>query len=317
MRASLRPLLKPLWYTFFRYHPHHYLGAVFWAVLGRQARSEFQRLVLKPAPFMRRFRFRCVYRYLMDDYYERYLDAVGIPPPNREQIWGARPGTEWHLEMLRYYSKRRDEFDQEHAPIFRRVKELLAVEEYDRVIELGCGNGLLIETMAAQAVDTRAHFVGLDLNAEIIALNRKRYPRSRVEYRQCDTLQDYLAEVRPACVLVMVNGAFEYFTEKELSKCLRGLAQSVPRGALVVYATTWLELQREQHSRPASALMFSHNYSFLLARAGLENVCCQVESVPGSSTKLVLASATWGSKGSAGQERAEVLASRAPGAKEG
>ena len=57
----------------------------------------------------------------------------------------------------------------------------------ERVLDIGCGMGAMAYDVAEKA---GAHVVGIDLNADNIALARERYVHPRVEYRIGDALQE-------------------------------------------------------------------------------------------------------------------------------
>ncbi|MDA2913805.1 class I SAM-dependent methyltransferase [Acidobacteriia bacterium AH_259_A11_L15] len=290
----LRRLLRLVWYRFFSHHPHHYLGALIWASMGSGARHRFTSRLLKTASLYEGVVSRCLCTYWTDCYYTQYIDSATTPEPNR-QLWGGGSGTEWHLNTLAYYTQRKDEFEREYGPLLGWLSERLAAEEYDWVIELGCGNGMLIERIAERASHLSCRFVGLDINAKIIALNRQRYRESRVGYYEYRTLQDFLSPGRPSSLLLLANGTLQCFTEKELSLCLAWLTNHISRGALVVRDMTRPDLAHQERSQPAGGLAFFHNYAFLFSQAGLKNIQYDLEPQPGSRTKNILLSASWGS----------------------
>ncbi|HSC77776.1 MAG TPA: class I SAM-dependent methyltransferase [Candidatus Acidoferrales bacterium] len=291
----VRRLLRPVWYGVFRYHPYHYLGALFWAGMGPEARRTFIDGFSRPLPTVG-FRLACLREYWVNRYFAGYADSAVTPPPILDHIWGAEGATDYHQENLRYFSQHPEEFDQIHAHLLARIAELLSEAEFECVVEVGCGSGLLLERVAARAEPSRAQFIGLDLDPRIIALNRQRQPGPRVQYRQAPSVQEFLGRMQPSSALVFANATFTFFTEKELQSCFAWLATHVPRGAIVIADATALDLEREQHSRPYGVLTFSHNYGFLLADAGLERVRCELPPAPSPHIKKIVASATWGMK---------------------
>ncbi len=288
----MRRFLRPVWYRFFRYHPYHYLGALLWAAMGEHDHQSFIEEFVKPFAKLT-LRQRCLRQYWTDCYFAGNADLPATPALLR-QAWAAGGATEYHRHHHEYFTQHLDEFEHFMAPLLNRVAEFLSQKEFNTVVEVGCGNGLLLERVAARADHSRAEFVGLDLDAGIIALNRQRYAQSRVRYHQADTLQEFLGGLGAHSVLVFANATFTYFTEKELLSCFGWLATHVPRGAVVIADATVLDPQSEKHSRPYGALTFSHNYEFLLAQAGLKEVRCDLQPSPSPGVNKVLASATWG-----------------------
>jgi SAM-dependent methyltransferase len=288
----MRRLLRAVWYRLFRYHPYHYLGALLWAARGEPERQSFIEEFVKPLPKVT-LRQQCLRQYWTDRYFAGNVDLPATPAPLR-QAWGAGGATEYHRHHYDYFTQHRDEFDHFMAPLLNRVGEFLARTEFNTVVEVGCGHGLLLERVAAQVNHSSAEFVGLDLDAGIIAVNRQRYAPSRVRYHQADRLQDFLGALGARSVLVFANATFTYFTEKELLNCFTWLVTRVPRGAVVLADATVLDPQSEQHSRPYGALTFSHNYAFLLDQAGMKEIRCDLQPSSSPGVRKVLASATWG-----------------------
>jgi trans-aconitate methyltransferase len=176
---------------------------------------------------------------------------------------------------------------------------MLQETPYEYVVEVGCGNGLLMERVAAQAPACGATFVGLDMDPKVITANQEIHRGSRVQYYCCDSLQEFLGRAHPASVLVLAHGTFQCFTEAELANCLRWLVTHVPRGAVVVRDFTYADGQVEIHSRPAGSFTFCHNYEQLFAQAGFEAIRTRVAKV-GANWKGVVVSARWTRPPSAG-----------------
>lgn len=292
VRHLARWAVRRLWYSFFRYHPYYYMGALQWATMGGEESERFQRVfeLVRKAPLsLRAYSLRF---YLDELYYGRYAHSTTLPEPNRLR-WSGPLGVAYHQEMLENYMRHPEEFEREYGPLLARVQEALREAPFEYVVEIGCGNGLLIERVAALAPEASATFVGLDISPETLALTRERCAGSRVEYHCCNTLQEFLERGRPASVLVVANGTATFFTSSEFVNLLTWLRSNVPRGAVVVRDITHLEAEREQRSRPAGGYVFHHNYGFLLAQAGLNDIRCQYEPVPDIPLQAVVASASW------------------------
>ena len=193
---AFRRALKPVWYRLFRQHPYYYLGAALWRLMPGDEQQRMLAVFEQTAHTPLRFRTRCLLYYLDSCYYTRFADSATLPEPNRLR-WGGPQAVASHLEALRNYEKNIGGFERDYASLLKRVEALGRENRYDYVAEIGCGNGLLIERLAAQAGDSGTVFVGLDLNAEILALNRERYAGSRVQYHQINSLQEFLGRQRP------------------------------------------------------------------------------------------------------------------------
>ncbi len=290
----MRRALKRLWYLFFRRHPYHYLGAALWVTLGGGERQRTRRVFERVARAPLGFRTRCLLVYLDNLYYSRHATSPSLPEPNRLR-WSGPLAVAAHTEVAQKYAQRPELFECEFGPMLARVNELTRDNAYECVVELGCGAGLLIERMAAQAVDSSAAFVGLDLSPETIDLNRERYRGSRVQYHCCDNLQEFLGRTQAESVLVLAQGTLQFFTEAELLNCLRWLTGNIPRGALVVRDFTYPEASRQEHSRPGIGFTFFHNYETLFSQAGLREIQTEVET-DRAQARTVLVSGIWGAR---------------------
>lgn len=290
-RGIIGRALRRVWYLFFRRHPYHYLGRLLLATLGGDERERLQRAFALAAQVPLRFRARCLLYYLDELYYGRFADSPTLSEPNRLR-WSGPLAALTHRQLLEHYSREPGAFERDYGPILARALEALREDSFECVVEVGCGNGLLIERVAAQAAGSGAAFVGLDLDAQTIASNQERYRGSRVQYCCCDSLQEFLERRPPASVLVLAQGTLQLFTEAELLNCLRWLVATIPRGAVVVKDFTYPESKREARSRPAGGFTFFHNYEYLLAQAGLESIRTQVVETRTNWTGVVV-SAAW------------------------
>jgi SAM-dependent methyltransferase len=288
---AVRRPLRRVWYALFRHHPYYYLGALFWAAMGGEETERFQRVfeLVRQAPLsLRAYSLRF---YLDELYYGRYSGSTILPEPNRLR-WSGPLAVAYHRETLQRYTQQPEEFERDYGTFLTRVQEALQEASFDYVVEIGCGNGLLIERLAAHGPASGTTFVGLDISRETIAWTRERWPGSRVEYHCCDTLQEFLGLRRPPSVLVLANGTMQLFTENELLNCLRWLVAAIPRGGVVVKDFTYPDGRVELHSRRAGGFTFFHNYEYLFAEAGLESLRTQVHEVR-PNWKTVVVSAAW------------------------
>lgn len=289
-QGAVRPLLRRLWYVFFRRRPHYYAGALYWAAMSAPQRERFRTdRFRRGAPLG--WRENCLRAFIDGRYYSRFADSPTLTPENRER-WLGPTALEYHEAMLQYYSERPQEFEIQHEALLAQLGELLDAEGYEYVVEIGCGNGLLLERVATLA-PPRSVLVGLDMNPEIIALNRQRYPRSRVQYHEGTSVQEFLQGVSPPSALVYGSGAFAFFTPNEFLQCLRWLQENISRGALVVADATFLEPGRERFSQPTDGYGFRHSYEQLLREAGLENIRRRLQPFPEYGASRIVTSGVW------------------------
>lgn len=292
-RRALRRALKPVWYRFFRHHPYHYLGALLWRLMPGNDQERMQRVFEQSGRRPLPIRTLALLHYLDNWYYATYAGAAALPAPNRLR-WGGRLGVQSHLEAWQNYSRQPGAFERDYASLLARVQELLQRGPCESVVEIGCGNGMLIEWVASRAASGATVFAGVDMNAEIIGLNRERFPGSAVHYEHANSLQAFLAPRCPRSALILAVGAFELFTEAELRNLFGWLTAHIARGALVVQDFTFAEATRQEHSRPGGSFTFFHNYEVLFAQAGLRDIRSSVESDREPHWKTVLVSGVWG-----------------------
>jgi ubiquinone/menaquinone biosynthesis C-methylase UbiE len=110
----------------------------------------------------------------------------------------------------------------------RAILDALALGPADRLLELGCGGGLLLR----DALITGAAATGLDHSEEMVALARERAPGAEVLFGEAERLQ-FEDGSFTAVAMSIVFGFFERPLDV-LAECRRVLA---PEGRLALYAT--------------------------------------------------------------------------------
>jgi ubiquinone/menaquinone biosynthesis C-methylase UbiE len=134
-----------------------------------------------------------------------------------------------------------DALYDEHAPAVDtwkfiqrklRVEELLATEKPGRLLDVGCGTGVMAPTFLERGWE----FVGVDIAPKMIEHARRRFAgQSRAQFH-AGTLE---ALKWPAASFdaVMAMGLVEYLNDEELRKVMHEMARLLkPDGALVVSA---------------------------------------------------------------------------------
>ncbi|OOG48537.1 class I SAM-dependent methyltransferase [Rhodanobacter sp. C01] len=101
------------------------------------------------------------------------------------------------------------------------VRQVLRLDETDRVVDLCCGNGLITEVIASGV----ASVIGVDFSEKLIEHARRRGVASNVQYltRDVSALEpSFFAEANKVCMLVSV----QHLNSSEVSRLLRTLAES-------------------------------------------------------------------------------------------
>lgn len=117
-----------------------------------------------------------------------------------------------------------------------RTIEVISPQRGERIIDVGCGPGLLAHELAAEVGDA-GRIVGADSSAPMIALAENRCADlPQVEFVECDaanlTIDDASADV-VTCIQVLLYVAD---VEKALEEMFRVLK---PRGRVVIMETDW------------------------------------------------------------------------------
>lgn len=84
-----------------------------------------------------------------------------------------------------------------------------------RVLELGCGSGLLAEKIESRC----SSYLGIDLAEAAIARARARLPAGKMQFRRADVLEDEL----PASDLTIFLGVVDWLDDAELKLLFRRL----------------------------------------------------------------------------------------------
>jgi len=190
-----------------------------------------------------------------------------------DDLRDAHAGYWGKLAPFEYYDRVSYRFEEwfkgPHAGFVDAVADLTEQQQFDRLIEVGCGEGLVLAELTKRMPRVKS-FIGLDINAQIIERNRETYadlPNTRFMHAD-------LAEIAPLCtarntLFFVYGGVLEYFTESELSEFLRAFAQKDCAIAFAEPIDPGHDLATVLHSYPfGEESSFSHNHRHLLERAG-------------------------------------------------
>ena len=178
-----------------------------------------------------------------------------------------------------------------HHEIVDQLATLARSGAYNRLIEVGCGAGRVLEHCAAALPEVQ-DFIGVDINPVIIARNRVDYAQnSRLQFLATDAsgwLQD---TAQPGTILLTYGGVMEYFSAETLSAMFGALAQHRPAAvALVDPVDPGHDLAKDAASHAfGQENSFSHNHGKLLLAAGFQTVFCKTLHLSGKSRVMLLA----------------------------
>ncbi|MEZ4266581.1 MAG: methyltransferase domain-containing protein [Myxococcota bacterium] len=184
-----------------------------------------------------------------------------------KRFWSEKRDVEW-------FERSSQDFETKALPHLRGpVADLaarLAGKEPARVCEIGTGDGRFLEYLS-QNLPPGPAYVGLDLSAERIELNRGLYPD--FEFHSGDA-EDWIRENGIDRTLYVTNGGvFEYFSLSSLIELLAFIDRTQPDSAVALFfepiaADHDLTSELDSRLTTAGEYSFSHNYAHLLGRAG-------------------------------------------------
>lgn len=146
------------------------------------------------------------------------------------------------------------------------------------VYEIGCGTGQVLNYFAERFPEI-PQFVGLDLSERQVAENRKTYTeRTATEFVAADVCDWLPTHAQPGCLVFTNGGVLEYLDQHQLEALLAHVADKLAPASLVVVETVANDhdLGTEHDSLVYGREMsFSHNYPFLIERAGMSVRFCE------------------------------------------
>lgn len=195
----------------------------------------------------------------------RMQRSPGDLEATHKDFWRHQRRDDWY----RHSQGRHDELHVPMlAPVIERLRPLVEARRIRQVCEFGAGSGHWLDYLSRQWPSV-GRYVGVDLSADQIAENAKRWPR--LEFA-CADLADWAAEqAAPSSIFVTNCGVLEYLSQPSLERLLAVIARKAP-SSLVLFVEpvdAGMDLERELDSQPhGSEHSFSHNHAHLLRQAG-------------------------------------------------
>lgn len=183
----------------------------------------------------------------------------------------------WRIDRAdSFYDKFTDRFDRwflgPHHEIVDQLQALSRKTRFESLIEIGCGDGRVLEHCVAALPDIR-RAVGIDINPAIIARNRETFrDNSLLSFTAADA-STWLAEhMQDGTIVLTYGGVMEYFSAAALSSMFRSIAKyDRVAVALVEPVDPTHDLQTDPDSHTfGEENSFSHNHRVLLGGAGFE-----------------------------------------------
>lgn len=202
----------------------------------------------------------------------------------------------WHTDTAdSYFDKYLDRHEKwflgPHHEIVGQLSALTRLGTYTRLIEVGCGNGRVLEHCAA-AMPEVPEFIGVDINPTIIDRDRVKYAQNpRLQFLTTDASVWLEKTAQPGTILLTYGGVMEYFSAATLGGMFKALAQKSPAAvALVEPVDPDHDLVNDAASHAfGQENSFSHNHEKLLQAAGFTVVFRKTLRLGGASWAMLLA----------------------------
>jgi SAM-dependent methyltransferase len=157
-----------------------------------------------------------------------------------------------------------------HHEELRHLKRIARFDKNTAVLELGCGNGRWVESLAP-LVD---RYVAVDFSEGMLALSRERVRRSgltNVTFHAA-AVQEYVPD--RSFDVIYLSGVSQYLHDAELEQLLGRMTSHLSADGVVVDRSTIHRRRRELSSQPGYFCIYRTADELLktFACAGLENV---------------------------------------------
>jgi len=194
-----------------------------------------------------------------------------------------------------FYDRYRERFQTwflgPHQVIVDQLARLSARRPYARLIEIGCGDGRVLDHCARRLPRIPA-FLGLDINPTIIARNRQDHAGNpRLAFEAGEAMAWLPARMGEGTVLMTYGGVMEYFPPADLAQVFALLAR--PRQAAVALVAP-VDPAHDLAADPVSHVFgqensFSHPHRHMLETAGFTIEFEQEMPLGGVRWMLILA----------------------------
>jgi trans-aconitate methyltransferase len=191
----------------------------------------------------------------------------------------------------RYQDRYQKWFLGPHHEIVDQLAKLARSGDYNRLVEVGCGAGRVLEH-CANAMPGVRDFIGVDINPVIIARDKTDYAQNpRLQFLAADASIWLEETAQPGTILLTYGGVMEYFSADTLASMFRGLAQHHPAAVALVEP---VDPNHDLANDPASHAFgqensFSHNHEKLLQNAGFKTLFRKELRFGGVSWVMLLA----------------------------
>jgi len=258
--SILSPILAPVLY---RVLPGKYVRTL-------KDKSIVWGFVPQKTGIMEKIMMRLMRPYFLKEFYSK--SEPELRQANREQYWGGKAGKLWHEGIRKKYSSPEafeNEFVKRREPMTSMLGEFISDQagKYSVLCEIGTGNGLYIHYLYEKYSSQFKKWVGIDLNAEQININKAVYKEKPINFISTE-VGDWIKANSQESVLFLAVGTLEYFTQPELEEFFSQVKENHSNAAIALVEPISFDISLNKNSMPRGLYMFSHNYPFLLEKSG-------------------------------------------------
>jgi len=182
-------------------------------------------------------------------------------------------------------------FKREHYDIVQQIEDVIRTSngKLHHFVEIGCGDGQVIHFLSKRLTNVQ-HFLGIDINREVIESNIRKYPGSKVQFT-CANFQDWIRKNGQSGAIFFSNGGvLEYFSRSQITAILNKIATDLRPSAFALIEPLAMDfdLNSEMESRPHGLeWSFSHNYRDVFKKAGFR-IVYQSEMITGGYRWIIM-----------------------------
>lgn len=208
------------------------------------------------------------------------------------RFWAGTEGSQFHKRAGKRFE---NWFLTGHVSLVVELERLIASNKrnYKYLYEIGCGDGQVINYLSNR-LKSIEHFVGIDINADVIALNNQYCRKENLEFA-CGNATDWICQNgRPKTIFFTNGGVLEYFSIKQITDLLKKITIDFKPSvfAIIEPLATNYNIETETDSRPyGNEFSFSHNYKKLFKSNGF-TILYQRETMTGSYRWILMLSKT-------------------------
>lgn len=151
------------------------------------------------------------------------------------------------------------------------------------MIEVGTGNGLGLKYLKDCLSDEKNYF-GIDISEETIKETKERFKDDNKLNFECRDVFEVLNTINVDDTIFIFFGTLEYFTENDILKLFNEIKNKSSRFMIALHEPCNIDLKNIKYSQPRGNIAYSHNYPYLLERAGINIDYLDIRSIDNRTT---------------------------------